>query len=220
MTDQGLFFALATEACIVLVLIVFIIKNDRKKSRDRRIVSKVISSIKNNKPARKDGLKDVLKLSDMDQGELDGLLDEIHESESRLYQHVVKIFLQKEVEHLKALDQHVSSLSDPYWKILKQLCNTKAGASIDKEEIEQLKAGLQVSLQEKERLSYQLGVALKTLDEVSGEYSKMFDGGAGLDELNESKERMIEFFEQALTNGNEDEDSDDSFDPLLRMESI
>jgi len=218
MVDQNLWFAIIMEAIVVASVLFYLFRNERKRSSDRDEVNRVISRIKKDEGSRQKELKDVLDIPSMDQFELDDLLNEIHYNESKLYQHVVKIFLKKEVEHLKALDKHVKSLSDPYWKILKKRSEETIGPSANEEELKQLQAGLQVALDEKDRLSEHLAMALKTLDEVSGEYSNMFDKDADLTELNESKQRMMVCFGQAIAASKPSEDNEPEM--MVLMEDI
>ena len=218
MSDQNLWVAIIAEAIIVILVLSYLFRNERKRTDDRSEVNKVIKRIKKDKDSRQEELKEVLHIPSMDQLELDDLLNEIHYNESKLYQHVVKIFLKKEVTHLKALDKHVKSLSDPYWKILKKRSEETIESPGNEEELKQLQTGLQVALDEKDRLSEHLAMALKTLDEVSAEYTNMFDKDADLTELNESKKRMMAYFEQAVTVSNPSEDSEDEM--MIMMEDI
>jgi len=219
MVDQNLWFAIITEAIVVTLVLFYLFRNEQKRSSDRSEISSVIAGIKRDKDLRQKELKEVLHIPSMDQLELDDLLNEIHYNESKLYQHVVKVFLKKEVDHLKALEQHVKSLSDPYWKVLRQYSNATVGSSKDGEELKQLQAGLQVALDEKDRLSEHLGMVLKTLDEVSGEYTNMFDKDADVTELDESKQRMIEYFEQAALAAPVSKEGSD-VEATIMMESI
>lgn len=194
MTDQSLVFALVIEVAVVVLVFYIFFKNKSKKELERELIIKIIQGKEDDKEFREKELKEQLNMPSIDPAGLDGVVSEIQSNELKFYQYVIKVFLQKEVSHLKLLEKYVNSLSSPYWQILNEHCTKFVSAN--EADLKKLKGKLKVAQQEEKHLSERLGIALKTLDEVSDEYTNMFDKEAGLDDLMESKARMIGFFNQ------------------------
>ncbi|PCI21038.1 MAG: hypothetical protein COB62_03990 [Piscirickettsiaceae bacterium] len=183
---------------VIFVGVVYLLGGKKKKTEHQAVVS-LIKTLKNRHKTRTDDFQELTELPAFDEESLQDLLADIHKKETSLYQHIVKIFLQKEAEHLKSIDQHVNSLSEPYWQVIKGLAASD-GASIvsDDQRLAEMKAALNIALGEKERLAGQLSSAIATLDEVSKEYTKLFSSSRDVDELNASKELVLDFYRQAI----------------------
>jgi len=198
---------------ILLLALVFIgffyVMGGKGKTKEREAVTVLLKKLKKKKNNRKDDNIEITELPAFDEESLELLLDEIHKKETNLYQHVVKIFLQKEAAHLKSLDKHVNSLSEPYWDVIKELAKNEIGANDKSDQSSaELQAALSIAVAEKERLSEQLSSALATLDDVSTEYTRMFSSSRDIDDLMESKDIMLELYGHALTNKAADKGDD------------
>lgn len=215
---------LLTAEVLVLALVfigIFYVRGGQSKDTEHKAVSALIKKVKNKRSNREDDVLELGEMSAFDDDSLTNLLDEIHKKEASLYQHIVKIFLQKEAAHLRSLDKHVNSLSEPYWDVIKGLASQEGASLGDSQSETEMKAALTIALDEKERLSTQLASALETLDDVSTEYAKMFSSSRDVDDLLESKEIMISFYRQSLSVLT-DEADDEADIPVAyeRVESI
>ena len=104
--------------------------------------------------------------------------------ENELYRHVIRAFLAHDMEKLAELDQYVHGLSEPYCQLITALLEhlpkqQSAENSTDGETVEQrLQVAETVALESQaksEQINHQLTLALSTLDEVSSEYTKIFN---------------------------------------------
>jgi len=170
----------------------------KKKKEDQRAVQKLAKRIKENATQRQVMLYEDEVFSLLDESLLKALVDDIKETESKVYQGIFGLFLQKRSEILQTIDQHVIGMGVPYRNALRDMVSHGVAGSSNEEEMAALKANLEVEVSEKERLSEQLGMTIRTLDDVSNEYALLFDGKAEQQELMASKERVIAMFERLL----------------------
>jgi len=182
---------------LLLVFIIMLLISMKRKRRDRAAAGGLIKKISKGGEMREQELLDLLgEDSGLDSEELKSHIKGIQKQERELYQHVVQLYLKRDVKMLARIDQQVQALSDPY----RQLLSEKSGKTeIDpalQEEIDKIKAEQKRLRNDNERLANQLGVAMETMDEVSGEYSMMFGGSKAVEELSASKERMLTIFQK------------------------
>jgi HPt (histidine-containing phosphotransfer) domain-containing protein len=134
---------------------------------------------------------------DLDKSAIDTALAEIDYQEKNLYQQIVKMFLGRDVALLQEIDKNVQALSEPFCKLLAQV------ATVDKVDpaittaIETANVEITRLRGESERLTEQLSMAMQTMDEVSSEYSKMFGASKDAEELDVSRERMLNTYKRA-----------------------
>jgi hypothetical protein len=187
-------------AVLAILGLVFFIYKGKKKTMDKAI-QVLVKKIKTNAVTRKEKVNEDEIFSSFDSKLIDELFDEVREKESKLYQHIVRIFLKKEASDLKSLDTYMDEISEPYLKALKEVVEQSQMNVQGGTELSAVDADLALAVNENERLSEQLSSALKTLDEVSNEYANMFDGKKEREELNKSKTRVMDYFHQALQKG-------------------
>ncbi len=182
---------------LLLVFIVLLLFSIKRKSRDRTAADRLIKKISKGKLLRERELLDVLgEETSFDSEALKAHINEIQNQERALCQHVVQLFLKRDVAMFAKIDSQVQALSEPYGRLLLE---KNGEAEIDpalQEEIEQIKADQERLREDNERLATQLGVAIETMNEVSSEYSMMFGGSKAVEELSASKERMMKIFQQ------------------------
>ena len=200
MNGQLLTWVLLAEVLIasLVILGLLIFLASRKKKTAHKAIQTLTKKIKKNVAERKDKVDKDGVLSSFSDKLRDELFEEVQQKESKMYQHVVRIFLKKEAGDLKKLDTYMDEISEPYWKALKEVVGQSQLKAEDGADLITIKAELELSRNEKERLSEQLASALKTLDEVSNEYANMFDGKKEQEELRISKDRMMDYFHQTL----------------------
>lgn len=198
-TDIIVWYLLGVVALLVIggAYAVFILGGNKKKE-DQLAIQKMAKRIKENASQRQTMFYEDEVFSLLEDSILKTLIDDIKETESKVYQGIFGIFLQKRNEVLQTIDQHVMGMGAPYRNALRGVVNDGVSGASNEEEVTALKADLEVEVGEKERLSEQLGVTIRTLDDVSNEYALLFDGNADQQELMASKERVISMFERLL----------------------
>ncbi|MEH6502482.1 MAG: hypothetical protein V7682_01135 [Cycloclasticus sp.] len=184
---------------IILGLILFVAS--RQKKTTHKAIQTLIKKIKKNAVNRKEKVNEDDVFSSLDGNLIDELFEEVREKESKMYQHIVKIFLKKEADDLKSLDSYMDEISAPYWKALKEVVEQSRVNVQDGADSSPVSMEMTLVVNENERLSEQLSAALKTLDEVSNEYANMFDGKKEREELNSSRARVLDHFHQVLQKG-------------------
>ena len=198
-TDIIVWYLLGVVALLVVggVYAVFILGGNKKKE-DQLAVQKLAKRIKENATQRQAMFYEDEVFSLLEGSLLKALVEDIKETESKVYQGIFGLFLQKRSEILQTIDQHVIGMATPYRNALREAVSNGVAGSSDEEKVVALKADLEVEVSEKERLSEQLGVTIRTLDDVSNEYALLFDGSAEQQELMASKERVISMFDRLL----------------------
>ena len=122
-----------------------------------------------------------------------GLLNEISSSERVLYQQMIKMFLNRDVELLNEMDLYIDNISEPYCKIIRHSSSNVAESGtleVAEDKIERLN-------QEIARLGKQLTISLDTMDDISAEYTRVFSGTQTELELENSSKKMIGIFRDA-----------------------
>ncbi len=198
-TDIIVWYLLGVVALLVVGggYAVFILGGNKKKE-DQLAVQKLAKRIKENATQRQAMFYEDEVFSLLEGSLLKALVEDIKETESKVYQGIFGLFLQKRSEILQTIDQHVIGMATPYRNALREAVSNGVAGSSDEEKVVALKADLEVEVSEKERLSEQLGVTIRTLDDVSNEYALLFDGSAEQQELMASKERVISMFDRLL----------------------
>ncbi|MBQ0724121.1 MAG: hypothetical protein KBT50_00800 [Cycloclasticus sp.] len=222
MSDDMLIWLLVVEVVLLVAAGLFVVYylGGRQKKEAHNAIKSLTKKIKKNSEERKGTVADDVAFSAMDEEQKKELLVEIQQTESKLYQHVAKLFLQKDVSDLALLDAHVNEISVPYLKAIKSAAVHSEAQNSNALEVSELNSQLSTVLDEKERLSQQLGAALKTLDEVSNEYANMFDGSKDKDELIKSKARMLGYYERGVADDLDVASNKKTSSPFGQMEDF
>jgi len=122
-----------------------------------------------------------------------GLLNEISSSERILYQQIIQIFLNRDVELLNDMDQYIDNISEPYCKIIRH----SSGNAEESDTLNAAEDKIERLMQQTERLGEQLTVSMNTMDEISAEYSRVFSGTQTELELENSSKKMFAIFHDA-----------------------
>ncbi len=179
-------------AVLILMVVVFFVLSGKRRSEEHMAANKLIDKLEDSESERTKKLAAAItETCQIDPVRLKEILKEINELEQRLYHRVLQIFLKRDINQLKKLDQNVNDLSMPYCKIL------SASESFpdnhpepDVTQIDQLK-------KENEKLSEQLQMAMHTMDEISAEYTRVFSGTQSELELENSSKKMMRIFADA-----------------------
>ncbi len=182
---------------LLIVFVIMLLISMKRKGRDRAAATGLIKKVSKGGEMREQELLDLLgEDSGIDDESLKSYIKGIQEQERGLYQHVIQLYLKRDVQMLAKIDQQVQALAEPYRQLLSEKSGETEMDPALQEEIEKIKAEQERLRSDNERLAAQLGVAMETMDEVSSEYSMMFGGSKAAEELSASKERMMAIFQQ------------------------
>lgn len=190
---------LMLEALIVLIglVLLFIVMNANKKNKEHAAADSLIKKVNKSSAERNENLTDVLtNIRAIDLEMQQQVMQDISAQERQLYQEIVRLFLQKDVSTLSKIDNCIKGLSEPYFKLIQ----TQSGAgdsavsSDDISSAQQTISKLQTTCK---RLSDQLNTALSSVDEISSEYSRIFNGTKNEEELQKSCKKMLHLYRQA-----------------------
>jgi|GEM_PF-3132410 uncharacterized coiled-coil protein SlyX len=127
-------------------------------------------------------------------------LEEIIRSEKLLYRQFFDAYLNHDSVKIKALDGLVRDLTMPYCRLARQLQDIQMASMVDvetqKEQIADLEARLAASQQEAEQVKSHLALATQSLKDISEEYTQMFGSYKGIDQVQNSLERVLDMFKR------------------------
>ena len=139
-------------------------------------------------------------VSDFPDAKRDQSMNALAVKENELYKHVIRAFLNHDIGRLTELDRYVHGLSEPYCQLIADLIEhlpRQGGGEPSAEAQERVGVAEAIAREaqaQAEQINQQLTLALSTLDEVSSEYTKMFNTPKSVEELNESRLRMLQAF--------------------------
>ena len=193
---NSIFVVLLVEGLVCLVLLVIggWLFFNKKNSGEQVAVHELIDKLEdtgNFKAKKQDEM--VSKYCVKESDELKQLLSDITENEHVLYQQIIKMFVDRDVDLLQAIDQPIDKLSEPYYKIIRYVSENAAATeqqALSDNDLHRLK-------QENEKLGVQLKEAMHTIEEITAEYSKVFSGTQTELELENSSKKMFGIFKNA-----------------------
>lgn len=170
----------------------------RRRTKDRKAAIRFIDSLKNAESNRSQNLEaHISEVCDLDEERVDAMVTEVKACEKSLYQKMIQLFLHRDSSALVEIDQSVQNLSQPFCKVLSVVSK---GSKENPELAESLEAA-QVEIErlkkESERLAKQLSTALETMDDISSEYSNLFNSSREAEELDMSRKRMLNTYMRA-----------------------
>lgn len=192
---------LMAEALAVVLLILAAISalSFSRKNKDRAAVSDLIQTVSLTTDQHALELEEQLAdIPDLDEEVLRSLLKSAKDNEKALYQHIITLYLKRDVRLLNQLSQKVDGLTNPYVKAMTRMTGATQPDANQTEALQKLQAEFDAVLREKRRLSKELRTITQTLDEVSNEYAQMFGGSRGIDEISASRKRMMDILENTL----------------------
>lgn len=194
---------------LLLLVVIFMVWMLRRRTQEQAEVRRFIQRFKKGESQNQLRLGERLRLVPaFDEARLLPVLDEYGAQEKRLYRQIFDLILRRNLKELNALDQRLGALIAPLLELLAALPERSSARDVDAALMEALQAELaearaltgeqtariRLLREESSRLSGQLGTALETLEEVSGEYSKMFGSSQSADELAHSLQKMRNVF--------------------------
>jgi len=125
---------------VVVLLVVggayaFFILGGNKKKEDQRAVQKLAKRIKENTTQREAMLYEDEVFSLLEESLLKELVEDIKETESKVYKGILGLFLQKRNEILQTIDQHVIGMGVPYRNALREAVSNGVSGTSNEEDI-------------------------------------------------------------------------------------
>ncbi|WP_347986680.1 hypothetical protein [Methylomonas sp. AM2-LC] len=182
---------------LILVLLMFFTGRNRQ-AKEMTVIDKFVSHVKQESDVKQQTLESILLYEcGIDSEKAATIIEQITTNESALLKHIILMFLQRNPNLLNEIDQLIVNLSDPYQKLLAE-SHSGIGSSKPSslpESASQLKiAGLErINLQ----LTKQLDTAMQTIDDITGEYTRVFSGNQSALELENSSKKMLQIFHDA-----------------------
>ena len=203
---------LMIEALVALFLLVLglYLWSRKKKSGDFQVAHALINQLGETHTLRTERLGNlIIERCELEAGDFEALLKNIDAREHALYQQIIQVFLNRDPKVLKELDAYIQDMSKPYCAMLKKVGNNtpnaaataatataEADLAIAQEKIARL-------MDKNSTITQQLQLALRTVDEVSDEYTQMFNGTKGEVELRASYRRFMRIFQSIENDANE-----------------
>jgi len=187
------FMAEALLAFFLLILVWFFISK-KKTTGDELASEKVIEKLQDTENIKAKQLSILISTHcDLEPAKVNEVLADIRSNERQLYKQIIQVYLNRDVEALETIDQHIDQLSEPYCKLLAR----SSESAVDTDKIKKEQQEAKKLINENERLREQLTVAMNTMDEISAEYTRVFSGTQTELELDNSSKKMFMIFRQA-----------------------
>ena len=178
-------------AALLLLVLVFFLFSRRKSAGEQVAVNELITKFEDTETIKVKKLSQLISENcNVESDVLDALLKEMGDNERVLYQKIVQIFLNRDVELLKEIDENIDNLSEPYCKLLVH----SSSSPLEAEKLDAVENKMNRLSKENEKLSEQLSVAMNTMDEVSAEYTRVYSGNQTELELENSSKKMFKTF--------------------------
>jgi FtsZ-interacting cell division protein ZipA len=185
-------------AALLLLVIGLWLWSRKKKSGDFHMAQTLIDDLDEAKELRTENLgKLIAAHCALAPNELQTLLKEIDRREKALYQQIIQLFLNHDPNVLKDVDDYIQDLAQPYCAMLKAVGNNSPALEEAEHQADLENANQQIVQLTKKNtaLAKQLQLALKTVDEVSDEYTQLFNGNKHELELRASYKRLLQAFQ-------------------------
>jgi len=193
---NSVFVVLMAEALagLIFLLLGFFLFSKKQVLGEQTAANKLIDKLENTEDIKTKQIEDMITENcNIEPDVVKKLLNEISSSERVLYQQMIKMFLNRDVELLNEMDQYIDNISEPYCKIIRHSSSNVAESGapeVVEDKIEKL-------MQEIARLGKQLTISLNTMDDISSEYTRVFSGTQTELELENSSKKMISIFHDA-----------------------
>lgn len=193
---NSLFVVLMLEAvvglCVLLMVFLLFFRNKRSIGQQaaHELIDKLDEEAYNKVSDLDDMISENCSIPPQVQSEI---LTEINYKERVLYQKIIQMFLNRDEELLKEMEQHINDLTEPYCKIIR-LSSEKTEET---EKMQVAEAEIQKLTQESEQFEEELTVAINTMNEISAEYTRVFSGSQTEMMLENSSKKMFEIFHEA-----------------------
>ncbi len=174
-------FMLVSEIGVVLLLIlggvIFVAK--KRSMRDKALASVLVNKIRNSEPSKREKLLSLLKdVYGYDDDKAEAKTDVLIDSEKRVYNNLLKIFLKKDHERISEFDGNLNKLIESYQNFSHSETESDGKGGAPKNSKLKLVREENTSLREANtKLKKDLDAAMQTMESMMSEYTSMYEGG-------------------------------------------
>lgn len=189
--DSALTF-LMVEVLLAMILAAaaFIFIWRKKRNKELAAINSFLNQLEDHALFKNQPLDRLLtETCGFDPGTVRESLQDVSASERELMQKVIQLFLQREMLLLNEVDRCIGKLSEPYCQLLSKLANEpKPGNNENMQNLERIN----------QQLTQQLDTAMQTIDEITNEYTRAFNGSQTEVELENSSKQMLQIFQDSI----------------------
>lgn len=159
---------------MVLGTVVFITLRKNRHDKARAMI--LVDKLKGSEAERRKNLELVMQQTyGLENDELEEQVNELIQTEKRLYSKILKMYMGRDRESIKNIDKNVSELINAYRGLVEQPENEEredkaAGLLIIRKENEALRLA-------KAQLETDLAASMETMENMMAEYANMYEGG-------------------------------------------
>ncbi|MCQ8103094.1 hypothetical protein NP590_03150 [Methylomonas sp. SURF-2] len=193
--DAALVIILA-EALGVLLLFCagWLFFSRKKRNKEMRAIESFIGQYTDQNSFKNQPLHQLLsETCGLDQEMVEQTLKDVSDCERALMQHIIKLFLRREISLLHQIDKRINDLSTPYCELLTNMQATSTNSTHSSSPAQGLERINQQLIQ-------QLDTAMQTIDEITAEYTRVFSGNQTALELENSRKKMLKIFQDTERN--------------------
>ena len=169
---------IGTETSVMLLIIlgVVVFIHFRKNKHDKQRAMVLVNKLKDSEAERRKNLELVMQETYGVEGdELEEQVNELIQTEKRLYSKILKMYMGRDRETIKTIDKDVRKIIDAYRGLVEQPGGEEgdekaAGLLILRNENEALRLA-------KAQLEADLAAAMETMENMMSEYANMYEGG-------------------------------------------
>ena len=162
---------------LLLLLIAWIIYFIYKLKKDGKNTRELVAHVKSILPKHREKLtahfKDELEL---EQNKVKSNVDSLIDHETKLYEHLINVSIQKDTGLLKLTINDINTLLNDYVRMLTLKGHQVADKNRDSREL-QLRKENEALLLENTSLETRLANSTETIENMMGEFSSMYEGG-------------------------------------------
>ena len=165
---------------IFIVWFIFMLKRQQK---DEAITHNLVQQFKEEAPARRDNLLNILKDSfHMQDEDAINKVKELVSKEKSLYSHVLKAYSGQDRSEIENLNEDIQSLITAYkalvvensYQVVTSISNENPEAIVSSDEFEKLRAEKEQAIRERDNLKNDLNTALDSIQKLQAEYTQMY----------------------------------------------
>ena len=207
-----------SQASVVLVLIavVVVFLAIRRKQKDNSLCKKFIEILKHREGPRKDTLVEALqKVHQMDDEQAAQTAKSMLDSEKKIYNQVLKLFMGHDRAALGEIQKNVESMANGYRTLIVTAEGVEQGGN--PELVTELRASKKKIIAERDKIQEDLNEAMGSMENMLKEYTLMYSGGGakkeGLkhieNELGQLKQKIGENLVEEVDDNEEDDSEED-----------
>ena len=195
--------ALLAEATAVFggVILFYLFYYFRQKKRDRAIIVKLVKRLKEKEGVRKENLKKILsECCGREEADATEIMETLSSREKTLYCNVIKMFLGRDRDKIKRLDEDVQALVRAYQKLVLEGANSEEESEHKPSQLSYtaLRKENETLYAANESLQSELNDSKKAMENMMKEYATMYAGGQYEGEF-EVREEMSKLRERDWT---------------------